>query len=204
MLGKPSWDVACQLVALMCFVLPHAWHLEQRALIEAWLNNNLCLFCCGGPGADGTRDKLMNVWQRLSTFHRPANQYISRRLGCCPVLLSWGSLSSALQFAVIFTELIHQVKASSCVLLGLWYLVFKNWNGGMISFFCLCEVWNCHIIWSRVRPQWRQAGSLPWNDLFPNSYPKFLMCTIVWDKSKLLSLNIKPFHSEGLKFHWKL
>ena len=22
-LGKPSWDVTCQLVALMCFVLPH-------------------------------------------------------------------------------------------------------------------------------------------------------------------------------------
>lgn len=110
-------------------------HLEQRALIEAWLNNKLNLFCCEGPGADGTRDsqrKLMNVWQRLSAFHRPTNQYISRRLGCCPVLLSWSSLSSALKFAVIFTELIHQVKVSSWVLLVLWSLVFKNWNGGMI------------------------------------------------------------------------
>ena len=137
----------------MCFVLPHAWHLEQRALIEAWLNNNLCLFCCGGPGADGTRDsqrKLMNVWQRLSTFHKPANQYISRRLGCCPVLLSWSSLSSALQFAVIFTELIHQVKASAWVLLGLWSLVFENWNGGMISSFAFvkCEIVTlCQAEW---------------------------------------------------------
>ena len=137
------------LVALMCFVLSHAWHLEQRALIEAQLNNNLCLLCCGGPGADGTRDsqrKLMNVWQRLSTFHRPTNQYISRRLGCCPVLLSWSSLSSTLQFAVIFTELIHQLKVSSWVLLGLWPLFFENWNGGMISSFAFvkCEIVTLH------------------------------------------------------------
>lgn len=130
------------------------WSLAQQytELVLLW-----------GPGADGTRDsqrKLMNVWQRLSAFHRPTNQYISRRLGCCPVLLSWSSLSSAHKFAVFFTELIHQVKVSSWVLLVLWSLVFTIWNGGMITLFCLCEVWNCYIIRSKVSAQWRLGHSL--------------------------------------------
>lgn len=160
-IGKPSWDVTCQLVPLMCFVLPHDTLNKGH-----WLKLGSTIYwACfvGGTGADGTRDsqrKLMNVWQRLSAFHRPTNQYISRRLGCCLVLLSWSSLSSALKFAVFFTELIHQVKVSSWVLLVLWSLVFTIWNGGMITLFCLCEVWNCYIIRSKVSAQWRLGHSL--------------------------------------------